>query len=271
MGQRTQRTRNVERIDRQGADSSRWVRTLRKAATEPKIRLICLPYAAGGTGLFRTWADGLGDEVELLSVVLPGHGSRIHEPPYESWAPLLGDAFTALAPYLDEPHAFYGHSFGGRLAYELAQLTATLRPGRTRHLFVSGCRHPGHPQALPYLHQLSDGAFLDALRTGYGVPEEVLRDEDLVRLKLPALRADVRLAELWRDWHPRRLTVPVTAISGRDDLIDNRASMRGWCDYTEADCELVEVPGGHFLTETHGRRLLEIITLRLAVGRAAVA
>lgn len=249
---------------------TRWVTTLKKASEEPKIRLICMPHAGGGTGLFRTWPGALGANVELLSVVLPGRGSRLSEPPYDSWEPLLGDISAALSPYLCEPHALYGHSFGGRLAYELAHLAMTEHRGHTRHLFVSGCRCPASPQARPYLHQLSDEDFLAALNNTHGVPRQILDDEMMMALRLPALRSDVKLAELWGDWNAERLDAPITAVYAADDLIDNWSSMRCWVAYSEAGCELIEMPGGHFLADASSRRLLEIINSRLEVSDSSV-
>lgn len=244
--------------------AGKWVVTLKKASRNPIVRLICLPYAGGGTGLFRTWSAGVDDNVELLCVVLPGRGARVGEPPYDDWESLLDDAFTALCPYLSEPHAFYGHSFGGRLAYELAQMATAVQRGLTRHLFVSGCRCPGSPQARPYLHQLPDDDFVAAVRTAYGVPSAILEHEMMRGHGLAALRSDIKLAELWDDWSTERLRGPITAVYGHDDVIDNRASMRCWSAYTEAGCELIGIPGGHFLVDATSRRLLDIVNTRLA-------
>lgn len=218
--------------------------------------------------MFRTWSEGVSDDIELVSVVLPGRGSRISEPPYDAWEPLLSDAFTVLSPYLSEPHAFYGHSFGGRLAYELAQMATTEHEGLTHHLFISGCRCPGSPQSRPYLHQLPEQDFLAALRGTYGVPRELVDDEMMMKRMLPALRSDIKLAELWDDWNAERLRVPITAIYGHDDSIDNWVSMRDWFAYTEAGFELIEIPGGHFLTDTNSRRLLQIINSRLRAAES---
>lgn len=252
----------------QPPQSARWVRTLRKASQNPKIRLICLPYAGGGTGVFRTWSERVDDNIELVSVVLPGRGDRINERPYDAWGPLLSDSYSALSPYLSEPHAFYGHSFGGRLAYELAQIATTEHEGLTRHLFISGCRCPGSPQSRPYLHQLAEGDFLAALRGTYGVPRELVDDDIIMKRMLPALRSDIKLAELWDDWNTGALRVPITAIYGHDDLIDNWVSMRGWSAYSEASFELLEIPGGHFLTDTNSRHLLQIVNARLGSERS---
>jgi medium-chain acyl-[acyl-carrier-protein] hydrolase len=243
----------------------RWVLPLKRASGAPAIRLICFPYAGGSPDLFRSWAGALDDRVELLAVTLPGRGRRIREPLYQDWETLLADTFAALCPYLQEPHAFYGHSFGGRLAYELAHLTAVRHPGRTRRLFVSGCRSPDVPQARPYLHQLSETAFRDALREMGGTPAEVLDDRVMMRLLLPTVRSDIRLAELWEDRHRKGVDVVLTAMYGREDRIDDRASMEGWRLFTSRECELIEMPGGHFFLETHRRDLLNVINERLGV------
>ncbi|MFE9762972.1 thioesterase II family protein [Streptomyces sp. NPDC005808] len=247
-------------------DSGIWTPVLRPAVGTRRIRLICFPYAGGGPDLFRSWAAGLDDGVELVAVRLPGRGPRLREPMYEDWEALLTDTFTALCSgdLLSAPHAFYGHSFGGRLAYEMTHLAARMYKGTTRRLFVSGSRSPNFPQVRPYLHELPQDAYLDAVRGMGGTPAEILDDKAMMRLFLPTMRADMRLAELWGDRHGARgMDVPITALHGRDDPVDGHAAMRDWKLYSTRDCEVVEMPGGHFFLDTHRERLLEAINTRL--------
>lgn len=236
---------------------------LRAASGVPVTRLICFPYAGGSPDLFRAWADGLSAHIELLAVRLPGRGPRLAEGHYTEWEPLIADTYAALAPYLNEPHAFYGHSFGARLAYELAHVAVAEHGDLTRRLFLAASRSPSDPQRRPYLHELTDAGFLDALRDMGGTPAEVLDDEVLMRLFLPTTRAEIRLAELWGDRHDKGVTVPVTALYGQDDPIDGRESMRDWKLFTERDCELLDMAGGHFFLETHSRPLLAVVNARL--------
>ncbi|MCT9089947.1 alpha/beta fold hydrolase [Streptomyces sp. ASQP_92] len=252
------------------SDSDRWAPVLRRAAGPRRIRLICFPYAGGGPDIFRSWADGLDAGVELVAVRLPGRGPRLREAMYENWDSLLAETFDALsaAGLLDTPHAFYGHSFGGRLAYEMAHLTASAHPGATRHLFVSGSRSPNAPQARPYLHELPGERYLDAVRAMGGTPAEILDSPMMMRLFLPTMRADMRLAELWDDRHGAPgVDVPLTALYGRDDPVDGYAAMRDWKLYSSRACEVVELPGGHFFLDTHRDRLLETINARLEGSR----
>ena len=246
------------------APDDKWVMRLRGTG-HPRTRLICVPFAGGSPDLFRAWAGRLGEDLELLAVRLPGHGSRMMDRPYTSWAPLIEDTFAGLEPYLAEPHFFYGHSFGGRLAYERCQRAAAPYPGMTRGLFLSACRSPDRPQNRPYMHEMSDAGFRSAVREIGGTPGEVLEHKALMRLLLPAIHSEIRLAELWTDRHPRGVDAPIVAMYGRDDPIDGHASMRGWTAYGRTGSELLEMPGGHFFIDTHREALLEVIESRMGV------
>lgn len=241
----------------------KWVLRLNCPSGEPRLRLVCIPYAGGGPDLFRSWAGRVGEHVELIAVRLPGHGSRTAEKPYRCWPPLVDDTFRELEPYLREPHALYGHSFGGRLAYELAKRAAHEHRGRTRRLFVSGCRSPNAPQARPYMHRLPDAGFREALREMGGTPPEVLGNGMLMRMMLPVIRGEIRLAELWGEETGNPLPVPITALYGRHDRIDDLASTRDWTEFTRARCEVIEMPGGHFFLQSHRKSLLDVIAARL--------
>lgn len=228
----------------------------------PRIRLICLAYAGGSPDMFRGWPEGLAADVELLTLRLPGHGRRVKERPYDAWEPLVADATSVLAPYLAEPHAFYGHSFGARLSYEIAHEARQKFPGSTRRLVLSGCRSPRTPQHRPYMHEMDESRFCDALRRMGGTPAEILDDAAMRRLLLPAVRAEIRLAELWTDRHDVPLDAPVTAVYGHDDPIDDAAATSGWTAHSRAG-EVVGLPGGHFFLDTHRPSLLEVIDARI--------
>lgn len=240
----------------------RWL-MLPRPVRNPRLRLICLPYAGGNPDIFRPWVEHLDAEVELVAVRLPGRGSRVQEPPYDDWRSLTEDCLQVLKPFVGEPHAFYGHSFGGRLVYELAQRIQPDFPGSTRRLFVGACRSPDCPQALPYLHQLSRPDFRRALARMGATPSAVLESEAVLSLMLPAIRSDMRLAEIWSDWHGAPLSIPLHLYYGLQDPIDSHASMAGWSSYTSSSCEFVGIDAGHFFLETHREQLLRHMMMRL--------
>lgn len=244
------------------AADDKWVLTL-KAVAEPAGTLICFPYAGGSPETFRAWCGGIADDIEVLCVVLPGRGRRLKEARYDRWQPLVDDVLEALSPHLNRRHAFYGHSFGGRLAYELSHRASAEYPGKTSRLFVSGCRSPDMPQRRPYMHQMTESDFRTAVAEMGGTPAELFDQERLLRLLLPTVRSEIRLAEIWDHRHSSGVDVPITAIYSPDDAIDSWRTMHGWQGFTTRDCELVEVPGGHFFVDSHPEHVTRIVNTRL--------
>jgi medium-chain acyl-[acyl-carrier-protein] hydrolase len=253
------------------AARTRRTETLKRASGPPSIRLICVPHAGGNPELFWPWVDRLAPNIELLAVRLPGHGPRIADRTFDQWDALLADTFEGLEEYLHEPNALFGHCFGGRVAYEFLQF-ATRHIGAgacTQRLFVSACRSPDAPHRGRYVHALPDRELRDALRQR-GAPDEVLQNDAVMRLVLPAVRSEFRLAELWDDRHQTGVDVPITAIHGRDDPEDGLLSMKGWEAFSTKQCELVEVPGDHFFPSSDPAPLLDVINSRLG-GRLGEA
>ncbi|MGO8777296.1 MAG: thioesterase II family protein [Terracidiphilus sp.] len=76
-------------------------------------RLFCFPYAGGGSAAFAGWRGRLPG---VCPVLLPGRESRTAEAPFERMAPLVQALAAAIAPYLDRPFAFFGHSMGAAVA-----------------------------------------------------------------------------------------------------------------------------------------------------------
>jgi lipase len=79
-------------------------------------RVVCLHGVTGHGGGFRRLAEGWLPDYHLIAPDLLGHGSSPYEPPWnvDEHVRLL------LAAVGDEPSTWIGHSFGGRLAFEVA-------------------------------------------------------------------------------------------------------------------------------------------------------
>jgi medium-chain acyl-[acyl-carrier-protein] hydrolase len=223
-----------------------------------------MPFAGGNPELFGAWASYVADDVELVAIRLPGHGRRIRELPFARWDDVISDTCDALACYLSRPHALYGHCFGARLAYEVAQRSAADGTTNLRRLFVSGCRSPDARQARPYVHELPDPELRDALARTGGAPAEVLGSAGLMRMLLPVVRAEIRLAELWGSCNSPGLDVPITAIRGREDTTPEGRQMAGWAAFTTKEYEFAEMPGGHFFLQANPGPVLGLINSRLA-------
>ena len=136
---------------------------------------------------FRTWPNSLPITIEICPVELPGRGKRITSAPFTSLQLLVQAIAIALLPYLDKPFAFFGHSMGGLVSFELARLLRKKYNKSPVHLFVSGYRAPQIPDPHPPIHALPEPEFLEELRRLNGTPEIVLENTELMQMLLPAL------------------------------------------------------------------------------------
>lgn len=164
---------------------------------QASLRLFCFPYAGGATLTFRTWPDSLPMALEVCPLELPGRGKRITSAPFTRLQLLVQAIAIALLPYLDKPFAFFGHSMGGLVSFELARLLRKNYGKVPVHLFVSGYRAPQVPDPDPPIHDLPEPEFLEELRRLNGTPEIVLENTELMQMLLPALRADFAVIETY--------------------------------------------------------------------------
>src|SRR5688572_27601574 len=107
-------------IDTPSVVSTRWI-TYYKPNPQARLRLFCFPYAGGGTAVFRAWGDRMPKTVEVCPVQLPGRETRVMEAPFNRLSTLVQAAAQALLPYLEKPFAFFGHSMGALVSFELAR------------------------------------------------------------------------------------------------------------------------------------------------------
>lgn len=224
-----------------------------------RLRLFCFPYAGGGPSVFRDWGNSLPEDIELVAVRLPGRDNRIREQAFTEWPPLLDALENALSHYLDIPFAFYGHSFGARIAFELTKRLHAKNLLLPTQIFVSGCRCPHIPSPQPLLHSLPEAEFLDQVLKMNGTPPEVLRNKKLMGILEPTLRADMRLSELWGD-EKQKINVPIVAFCGLGDNIDPPSSMREWGQYTYRKFSFYTFLGDHFFLHAQEKKLLDLMT-----------
>src|SRR5687767_3532603 len=98
------------------ASPSRWI-VRPRPNPQAALRLVCFPYAGGGSTVFRPWPSALPPDVELLAVELPGRDTRFKEKPFRQLEPLVNALCEEVAPQLRAPFAIYGHSMGSAVGF----------------------------------------------------------------------------------------------------------------------------------------------------------
>jgi len=225
------------------------------------IRLFIFPYAGGSPPAFTHWLDTLPGNVETFFAHYPGRGSRYNEPPIHDFDSLVGSLLQAIQPLTDKPFAFFGHSMGGLVAFELARQLRGENLRAPRILFVSACGAPQLPDPNPLIHSLPDSEFLQTLKKLNGVPAEVLQNLEMMQLLAPMLRADFEAVETYR-FKPGLppLDCPIIAFGGTDDPRVSRERIEGWVVQTSSRFEIINLPGDHFFVNTAKDSILQSVS-----------
>lgn len=234
-------------------------------------RVFFFPYAGGGPAAFAKWCNGLNDSFRLgstrafsgLAVHYPGRGSRHSEPPLTDLRALVENLSQAIPPLLDKPFAFFGHSLGGLIAFELARTLRRKGLAQPNILFVSACAAPQLPNPHPQFHQLPDVEFANELKKLNGIPPEILQNRELMQLALPTIRADFEMVETYQYQADVPLACPIVALGGLDDARVSREQLEGWAMHTNDSFESQFFAGGHFFLTTAHEAVLKFVEGKL--------
>lgn len=227
------------------------------------IKLFCFPYAGGSASIYRDWQRQLPSVIQLIAVELPGRGARLTEPPFVSLSPLLDVLAEAIFPLLDTKFAFFGHSMGALIAFELSRLLRSKYNREPQLLIASGRRAPQVINTEPLTHNLPKDEFIANLQRIDGTPKEVLEHAELMELMMPLLRADFQLNETYEYVVDAPLQCPITVFGGLQDTHVEQDTLVAWKEHTTSDFTMHMFPGDHFFLRSAQRLLLQTLGLKL--------
>lgn len=213
------------------------------------LRLFCFPYGGAGASGYRAWARSLPAHVEIAPVNFPGREARFRDEPYTRLAPLLAELVTTL-DLTSKPFAFFGHSLGALVAFELARELRRLGKPAPRLLVVSGYPAPQLHRDRPHVAHLPQDQFVATLREHFDVTAGLLDDPILMEMALPLLRADLAIVETYayRDEPP--LDLPLAAFGGIGDPEASEEQIAAWQAQSVRPVRVRVFPGGHFFVNS---------------------
>ncbi|MGA2857951.1 MAG: thioesterase II family protein [Candidatus Sulfotelmatobacter sp.] len=236
-----------------------WI-ACREPNPQARLRLFCFPYAGTGASIFRTWKDGLPTDVEVCPVQFPGRGTRLMETPFTQLAPLVQALAQGLFPLLNKPFAFFGHSLGALVAFELARQLRRKSGVQPVRLFVSADRAPQILHRDRPIHAMPEKEFLVELRRLNGIPGKVLEEAELMQTMLPVLRADLAVRETYVYSTEPPLNCPISTFGGLQDRRVSRGDLEAWREQTSVSFSLRMFPGDHFFWRTTQPLLLQVLS-----------
>lgn len=236
----------------------------------PRATLFCFPHAGGSASYYYPMSKALAPEFDVLAVQYPGRHDRRAEAPFATVDALADAIHTAIRPLMRGPVAFFGHSMGSAVAFEVARRLEAGGGPAPQLLFASGGRAPSrvHDDGV---HRLGDAGIIAELRSMGGTDARVLSEPDLLDVVLPPLRADYRAIETYRQDTSARIGAPIVVMTATDDARTTLEEARAWHEHTSAGGDVHLFDGGHFYLESHGERVVELISGTLRGQLAATA
>ncbi|MBN6040626.1 thioesterase II family protein [Amycolatopsis sp. 195334CR] len=237
-------------------DTDLWIRRYHPArAGAPRV--VCFPHAGGSASWYHPMSAALSPRAEVCSVQYPGRQDRRGERPVDDVTELAGRIAGVLAGLADRPLVFFGHSMGAVVAYEVARAFAARGLEAPAHLIASGRRGPGTHRD-ERVHERDDDGIIAELKLLSGTDTRVLGDEEILRMIMPAVRADYRAVETYRPAPGPRLSCPVTVLTGDRDPKTELGEAHAWAEVTDGPVEVKVYPGGHFFLTRHLEAVLEL-------------
>ena len=213
--------------------------------------------------VYRAWPSQMPSDVEVCMARLPGREERLREAPLASVTPLVEAIGAEIQPLLDRPFAFFGHSMGALISFELARFLRREHRLDPAHLFVSGRRAPQLPTEENPTYNLPEAEFIQSVRDLNGTPAEVLANPELMQLLTPLLRADFAVCQTYSYKPEPPLNCGSTVYGGLQDTGVPRESLTGWQDQTSDACLVRMLPGDHFFLNSSQSLLLRTLGLEL--------
>lgn len=241
----------------------------RKVKEEANVRLFCLPYGGGGASVYRDWQKHFPEQIEICPIQLPGRENRIDEAALHSLPELVDILAQQLEPLLDLPFAFFGHSFGALIAFELSRHLRRERRATPIHLFASAYPAPQRPSTslnklLAHLQEenidlfsLSSEKLIQLEETQLATLSRIFHDhglidyadermsKEIIQVLLPIFIADMNIVKTYHYQREKPLDLDLTLFYGEKDSWVPIAELGGWEGETSGRFQSQGFEGGH--------------------------
>lgn len=245
----------------------RWVWAYHGAVTGGAPTLYIFPHAGGAAKYYIPFAKTFTGDVKRIAVQYPGRRGAHDLGSFTSVEDLADQVCGTLPPLgeSDGKVAFFGHSMGGLVAFEVAhRLEASGTP--IAALFVSASAAPGRSGGdhIPE----DDRGLLDVVSEMTGANPELLESEEFAATILPTLRG-FRTIVNYQCPPDTTVSCPIYAFLGDDDDIATYDKVTPWSERTTAEFTARVFPGHHFYLNDHLPELVGDIESKLSAIRDA--
>ena len=221
--------------------------------------LYIFPHAGGSAQYYVPFAKTFTTDVKRVAVQYPGKGGNHDLASFRSIPDLAEQVFGLLPEKTDGPVAFFGHSMGALVSFEVARrFEAAGRP--ISALFVSASAAPGL-LGLEYIPE-SDRGLLEVVAEMTGLNPEFLENEEFAARILPTLRGYKAIMNY--ECPPEAaVSCPIATYLADDDAIATPERVQPWADRTTGAFTMRQFSGHHFYVNEHLAELVADIESKL--------
>ncbi|MGH3562049.1 MAG: thioesterase II family protein [Mycobacterium sp.] len=212
-------------------------------------KLYIFPHAGGSPQYYVPFANAFSSDIKRIAVQYPGQGGS-HDLGAFTGIPDLADRVCTMLEPLDQSDgrvAFFGHSMGGLLAFEVARRFEEAG-NPIAALFVSASAAPGRV-GYEYIPE-SDRGLLNAVSEMTGVNPEFLENEEFAARILPTLRGFKAIGN-YTCPPEAKVSCPIFAFYGDNDDVATYEKVAPWSERTTSEFTARVFTGHHFYLNEH--------------------
>lgn len=224
------------------------------------------PHAGGTASFYLPFSKAFSTDIKRIAVQYPdpqNRRGRTAVPSIQSSADniyrMLISAPDFAAPS-QGPIAFFGHSMGALVAFEVARLFES-NGDPVSALFVSACSAPGLMRD-EYFSDLSDDEFATFLVERSGTDPAVLTNKEFVDMVLPALRDYYNAIAGYTCAAGATVSCPIYAFAGTDDGLARHETVSAWSAHTTSEFAVRVFDGDHFYIARHLPEVAQDVEMR---------
>ncbi|MGA4722145.1 thioesterase II family protein [Fictibacillus nanhaiensis] len=232
-----------------------------------KLKLFCFPHAGGSATSYYRW-NSLLEDVDVIPVELAGRGLRAGESFYGNFSNMVEDTYKVVKDKAnDGPYAFFGHSMGSWLGYELAHKLIQNGYPSPSHIVVSARRAPHCEYDIERnFGSLTRKELIEQVLSLGGTPPELFENEQLLNHFLTIIEHDFKVISDYT-YHNKEtlLECGITVMAGKQDIHVSTKDLLAWKRHTTGFCKVLTLEGGHFYLNENEEVFLKILSDSLTV------
>lgn len=220
------------------------------------VRLICFHSMGVGASLFTKFLLNPPDDYDILAVQTPGRENRKSESIVESVNELVDLIVPQLRPFFNRHVVFWGHSFGGIIAWEVIRRLRDEHQLEPIHFVLTGTAAPD------LMHRWQNREVLLKAMEADNTPEYLMSlsrfvdNPEFIKAILPGMRRDFPLLKNYRYQTGLPLNCPITSFAARQDDFVYTDEIREWSRHTDGGFDLIEVDGDHWFLDRNRERII---------------